>query len=310
MKRRTTELFKDIHDALGIDSWCKRNSYSMNILDELNYSWKQFSDQVKYRSNYVFYRVEEKENKLEGQSWIKIPFQILDRISEVVNELGLIITLPIGTKIYRCRSHEENEKPRGVKELGPPPRDKTKSNRMSPAGIVMFYGSRENYTAYTETKITVGDKPYAFTLAKFETVKDIKVLDLTKKICVQSFFKKGQKFRRQSKKFINKFIHDIKEPVMLDDNEHIEYVPTQIVAEYFRSVFRDTEGESIKGIIYPSSIEKNGSNIVLFIDNNNIISDKKDISDREKDTIEIVLKLIEDTHFSLNLPTNRFKSGV
>ncbi|WP_315264419.1 RES family NAD+ phosphorylase, partial [Tannerella forsythia] len=51
-----------------------------------------------------------------------------------------------------------------------------------------------------------------------------------------------------------------------DNKIHIEYVPTQIMTEYFRYVFTEISDIKIDGILYPSS--QNGGNCyVLFFDN-------------------------------------------
>lgn len=37
--------------------------------------------------------------------------------------------------------------------------------------------------------------------------------------------------------FLDRFAHEVSKPVAPDALEHIEYVPTQIVTEYFRHAF-------------------------------------------------------------------------
>jgi hypothetical protein len=51
-----------------------------------------------------------------------------------------------------------------------------------------------------------------------------------------------------------------------DDKINIEYVPTQILGEYFRYVLPDIGMGSIDGILYPSS-QNEGKCCVLFMDN-------------------------------------------
>jgi len=51
-----------------------------------------------------------------------------------------------------------------------------------------------------------------------------------------------------------------------DGSEPIEYVPTQIVTEYFRHRFRLQENRRLDGILYRSSRSTNGIACVLFID--------------------------------------------
>ena len=72
------------------------------------------------------------------------------------------------------------------------------------------------------------------------------------------------------------FVRDFVQAVEKDGREHIEYVPTQVVTEYFRRVFRDTDGEPIRGIIYPSSRHEGGKSYVLFFVSENFTQDDRD----------------------------------
>ena len=62
---------------------------------------------------------------------------------------------------------------------------------------------------------------------------------------------------------MHKFAVDLAKPIARDDRVHIEYVPTQVVTEYFRTVFRDQRG-SVDGIRYASSRHRDHSSVVLF----------------------------------------------
>ena len=55
-----------------------------------------------------------------------------------------------------------------------------------------------------------------------------------------------------------------KNPLKKNGMEHIEYVPSQVVSEYFALVFDVSNGECLDGILYPSAIKTNGRNLVLF----------------------------------------------
>ena len=64
-------------------------------------------------------------------------------------------------------------------------------------------------------------------------------------------------------------MEELTRPIVKDGREHIEYVPTQIVTEYFRHVFRTSIGEQVKGILYRSSRNGEGTCCVLFFGNEN-----------------------------------------
>jgi hypothetical protein len=63
--------------------------------------------------------------------------------------------------------------------------------------------------------------------------------------------------------FIAEFASDLSEPVDQDGREHIDYVPTQIVTEYFRRLFPS----KVDGILYASCQNDGGRSCVLFVDN-------------------------------------------
>ena len=64
--------------------------------------------------------------------------------------------------------------------------------------------------------------------------------------------------------FLHSFLEDLSAPVSKDGHEHIDYVPTQIVTEYFRYTFEELTKIAIDGIIYPSSKNKGHNACVLF----------------------------------------------
>jgi hypothetical protein len=64
--------------------------------------------------------------------------------------------------------------------------------------------------------------------------------------------------------FLEDFVKDISRPVVHDGHEHIDYVPTQILTEYFRYVYEGIDGARLDGIVYPSAQRKRRKSIVIF----------------------------------------------
>ncbi len=64
--------------------------------------------------------------------------------------------------------------------------------------------------------------------------------------------------------FLRAFAYDLTRPVDKDQREHVEYVPSQVVTEYFRFRFRDHGGHPVCGILYPSAALDGGRSCVLF----------------------------------------------
>jgi hypothetical protein len=91
-----------------------------------------------------------------------------------------------------------------------------------------------------------------------------KILDLTVMPPSPSIFDRDSRATRSGILFLNEFVDDLKQPVMKDGKEHVEYVPTQVVTEYFRHAF-DANGDFVRGILYPSSLN-DGVCCVLFFE--------------------------------------------
>lgn len=222
----------------------------------------------------------------EGKEWYHPadnPYDILYEIGSNVDRLNLVISLPVSTDFVRVRVSENNVGYSTVAELGPPPVNKcVSSNRMSPAGIPMFYGAFNEATALAET--TKETDHYA-TVGTFKTMREIKVLDLTKLPFVPSIFDRKKRDDRQPIFFMRDFLRDFTKPVDKNGSEHIEYVPTQVVTEYFRHIYRHNDKKKLDGIIYPSSVSKGGKACVLFCNAENCTQDDQAMKD------EILLSL-------------------
>ena len=70
--------------------------------------------------------------------------------------------------------------------------------------------------------------------------------------------------RHKLSRFLNEFLKELQSPIS-PENADLDYLPTQVVAEYFQH-HMETESEKIEGIIFYSSQRKNGKNIALFND--------------------------------------------
>lgn len=130
------EVKNDIVRGLPDFAWCKKDPFTLEYDIELMYHWKRFSDLVKHKVRYSFFRTREFDLEEKEAS------DILREIALGTDELDLIKPLKMGDVVFRSRQHEESEYPESVGSLGSPPLKFCKiSNRMSPAGISMFYGA-------------------------------------------------------------------------------------------------------------------------------------------------------------------------
>lgn len=153
-------------------------------------------------------------------------------------------------------------------ELGPPPKTKRRAGRMNPAGIGCFYGGYDLSTCVAELRPTVGSIVVG---AKFELTRPIHVLDTTRfeaPMKPLSVFTQDYLTRVAQWSFMNAFSREIAKPISPSD-EHLAYIPTQAVAEYFlhhHKFKRDGLPAKIEAIIFQSAQLAPGKNIVLMGD--------------------------------------------
>jgi hypothetical protein len=131
----------------------------------------------------------------------------------------------------------------------------------------MFYGAFDLQTARAETVDPAHHAGQKMSIGTFRPVRPLRVLDLADLPDIPSAFEEDGHHRIHPLRFLHEFAYDIVQPIDRDGREHIEYVPTQIVTEYFRRVFRDAQGDAIDGIIYDSSRPGGDRAFVLFCEN-------------------------------------------
>ncbi len=174
-------------------------------------------------------------------------------------------------EIYRARkanSIEERERivENPASQLGPPPEKLRRAGRMNPSGILAFYGAFDLDTCVAELRPAVGETVIS---AKFEITRPIMVLDTTKfsgRPKAINIFAKTHVTRLRLWKFMTTFMNEIARPCLPDD-EHLDYVPTQVVSEYLTHLHKFKRGEkesTIDAIIYRSAQNGDGKNIAIF----------------------------------------------
>ncbi len=256
-------LRQDVIKALDEKNpvWCKRNYYGLLPHEALRYSWEEFVRVIKHARRYFFSVPDEQR---EGYYYEEIaPEEFLDRLGEIVTEIGIVRELPEGTHIFRVRVHDPKLIFKSAGELGTAQKAPY-SNRMSPVGIPMFYGAFEQGTAVAETYDPSPGPLTIITVGKFETARNFPVLDLTRIPDVPSIFDSEKRGKRPGIIFLHRFTGDLSKPIEKDGREHIEYVPTQVLTEYFRHIYTHPEYGKVLGILYNSSQRPRGKCCVFF----------------------------------------------
>lgn len=249
------ELRNDIYERLLDRMWFNEEilypSYSSNLF----MSWEYFAKVVKEQWRYTFFFTS--GDPIEPS--VFDPKKTFDIISNLIKNHNLISELPKDTTIYRSRFHDANEIVKMATHMGTPlSKFVTSPNRLSPIGIPMFYGSFDKNTTILEVK-PKDIKNKICSTGIFKNNVPIKVVDFTKKQAIPGFYSKKNK-EREPIMFLNKFVNLISKPI-IENDEYLEYIPTQVFTEYIRSVALKKLG--IKGILY-NSAKSDKKNIALF----------------------------------------------
>jgi hypothetical protein len=184
------ELLEDAASAFDPGRvWCRRDYFGLSSYEMLDYGWDDFSEQVKHRTRYLF--LQKLDTDREHGDQIP-PREMLDVLGEIFKEFELFYELPPATNLFRVRVVDESVHPATAADLGTPPREAARfPNRMSPAGIPMFYAGLDEVTAILETYDQKGDKQRKIALARFRNNRPLMLLDLTSLPAVPSMLIPG-----------------------------------------------------------------------------------------------------------------------
>ncbi|WP_023270157.1 RES family NAD+ phosphorylase [Acinetobacter gyllenbergii] len=240
----------------------------------LMYSWDSFKNQILYKTRYLF--LNEPNDEIYDRQIIPVGL-MLNKLSELCVEFNLIKTIRKNSIFYRVRSHSENEIIKEFHQIGAAPKKKASAGRMNPAGIPYFYIANSLHTAQNEA--ITDEKHWSY--GAFKLKKDIKVIDFSNLPKNPSIFDTVNYKNRQKIIFLYDLVNDMSRPIQSDDKEHIEYIPTQVVSEYFRYRFKP----EVKGIKYKSVKKSNGFNIAFFESDNTNIKEFFELINIEKGQI-------------------------
>ena len=167
--------------------------------------------------------------------------------------------LSAGTSFVRARPHDPATVLTSACDLGSPPPGAAGANRMSPAGVSMFYGADDAELAAMEVRPLRGQ---AVTSARWALTRDAWCLDLTQAEPIPSVFDMTARIARPWLRFLAEFAADLSKLVAAPE---VDYLPTQIVTAYVRDELRSTTtGDPIDAIIYASSIDPSKRCWVVF----------------------------------------------
>jgi hypothetical protein len=263
-----SELIADVVDSLPQHAWAQRDYIRLRPEDRLSSAWEDFGEIVKHYRRYFFadFRYED-DDDLDYMT----PGELLDEIGRAVREAGLVVEFGEGELVYRVRSHARAKGYETAKDLGAPPAERVKNaSRMAAAGTPLFYGALDAETAIEESRFTDPELE-AWTVGEFRLLRPARIVDLSTEPTVPSLFDEERRHLRAALIFLRHFLEQIKKPFKRDDRIHIDYVPTQVVTEWFRARFEPKGGGRVDGILYGSARSPDGVNLVLFLDNDGAV---------------------------------------
>ena len=239
------------------DEWCSLPFYGLDEAEQLIYGWNTFSKITKTRRRYLVDRKTTTSDPLD--EGIR-PHDMLDAIGEAICSVEDRMVLQTKDfRVMRGRTHDPTSTLGTVAELGPPPSRRATHNRMSGAGVSVFYGAESNLTILKE----IGDSERrAVSIGCWTSTRELRYLDLLAAEPVPSIFDAEAGFDRQVLRFMASFAADLAQPVTKEDAQ-IDYVPTQIATEYIRDHLLDGVVDAIR---YPSAVDPDGVCWVVFTD--------------------------------------------
>lgn len=263
------DLFDDIMEAFGDRTFAPRYYFGLGPDERLHFGWDAFVEQVTHEKRYLFVHPTAAGDHQASPGELS-PSEMLSEIGRIVATGGLVHELEAGTALHRGRLHERARQERRARgsELGTPPAEHARlSNRMSPNGIPMFYGAFDNETAVAETTAAGWGEDVDLTVGEFVNRQQLRVVDLPDMPAIPSLHDPAHRSDRPWVGFLHRFAEEVRKPIDREEREHLEYVPTQIVTEYFRHVFGTEHDLALDGIVYPSAVREGGRCIVLFVEN-------------------------------------------
>ncbi|NIY92584.1 RES domain-containing protein [Vibrio diazotrophicus] len=230
--------------------------YSINSDPEWDSKWKYLEYSIKNKSRFFNSEVKETLDEI---------FEGLEALNTNTGSPVLIKAGPEGNdlrSLFRARVHSSIESLKRTlsspeRELGPPPAEVASAGRMNARGISVFYGAFKERTAIAEVRPHVGSY---VVVGRFDFIEPVKLVDLPalREVVNTSTDLLDPKTYNleQQLRFLEELSRKISKPIHPHEIE-LEYITTQVVAEYLGSRF--------DGLIFNSAQKSDKElNVVLF----------------------------------------------
>jgi hypothetical protein len=244
-------LFYALLGELTEETWCEYGGFELDHDVKLGMSWERFCETVKHKRRFFFH-----SDGTDDQDSFT-PASLLNAIGIISQRMGLVGHLPQGRRLWRARPDIARNGRAHAVDFGPPPVHLAlQSNRMNPPGIPMLYLASTAKTALKETRTKEAR------VGQWKVARPLRVLDLRRLPPIPGYFSEANRENRLTIRFLHQFAHDVMTPVARDQRVHVDYLPSQVVTEFFRD-FEFEEGR-LDGIAYGSTVHPAGWNVALF----------------------------------------------
>lgn len=246
-------LYSAIACEMNDEPWCDFDVGALDLDDALWSSWESFCHTVKHKRRFFF-----QDDGGDDRDSLT-PASLLSSIASASEDLGLVVELPAGLRLWRARPDIPKGRRVRAVDFGPPPIEfATQSNRMNPAGIPMLYLASSRTTALIETRAKQAK------VGLWRSLRQIRILDLRSLPPVPSMFSEKSRTYSLTLRFLHDFANDIMKPIDRTNQVHIDYLPSQVVTEFMRD-YNFSVG-ALDGVAYGSTVHDGGWNVALFLE--------------------------------------------
>jgi hypothetical protein len=268
-----SKVFEDAASYFIGQDWCRSDYYGTTPAERHRWGWERFCREVKHSRRYTFWSSVESNDSDDYQDNIP-PGVMLAEMNDVIHRQELIREIPAETEYWRVRQHERGKVFSVPNDFtSPPVWFAVQPNRMSPAGISMFYGADDFDTGVLEVAGKEAHEGQEASGLVFKACRPLQILDLIHLGRGWSFFAPDGRDRWHRSEFLRYFTADVSRPIKRDQRQHIDYVPTQAFTEYVRFHVQSPAGKPVDGIRYFSSQNRRAC-CVLFFDSDDCLQDQ------------------------------------
>ncbi len=163
-------------------------------------------------------------------------------------------------QFYRARIAKIKDEKFKKKDLGMPPKELTTAGRANVEGIPYLYLCTEPETCYYEVRAAYLDRVWVGRYS-VKSGEALRLVNLAPRHRSQQLSVDSEPERiLRNRILMNAISKDLSTPMRRHDKDSMEYLPTQFICEYIRLILK------FDGIMFRSSLKKEGANIVLFKD--------------------------------------------